>query len=374
MKIAIIGTRGIPACYGGFETFAEELGTRLVEKGHEVTVYGRSNIIDYRQKFYKGVEIAILPTISHKYLDTVVHTFISLVHALFRRFDIVLLCNAANGPLSFIPRIGGQKVVINVDGIERKRAKWNALGRAWYRIGEICSTVFPDVTLSDALVIRDYYRETYGKETVFIPYGATVEKAPSIEALENLGVEPGRYILYVSRLEPENNAHLVIKAFEKVATDMKLVIVGDAPYARDYIETLKSTRDPRIVFAGYVFGKGYRELQSHAYCYVHATSVGGTHPALIEAMGFGNCVIVNGTPENIEVAGDAAVVFEKESEDDLREKMEMVVRGDVPVEYYRKRAVQTVLERFTWEKVTDDYERLFRECLGDGQGAASCSN
>ncbi len=230
------------------------------------------------------------------------------------------------------------------------------------------------MTLSDALVIRDYYRETYGKETVFIPYGATVEKAASIEALEMLGIEPGRYILYVSRLEPENNAHLVIKAFEKVATDMKLVIVGDAPYAREYIETLKSTSDPRIVFAGYVFGKGYRELQSHAYCYVHATSVGGTHPALIEAMGFGNCVIVNGTPENIEVAGDAAVVFEKESEDDLREKMEMVVRGDIPVEDYRKRAVQTVLERFTWEKVTDDYERLFRECLGGGQGAASCSN
>ena len=245
----------------------------------------------------------VLPTISHKYLDTIVHTFISLVHALFRDFQIILLCNAANSPFSFIPRMGRKKVIINVDGIERKRAKWNALGRLWYRIGEICATVFPDVTLSDARVIQDYYKETYGKETVFIPYGATAEKASSTDVLEKFGVKPGNYILYVSRLEPENNCHLVIKAFEQVETDMNLVIVGDAPYSQAYIEGLKATKDPRIIFTGYVFGAGYQEFQSHAYCYIHATSVGGTHPALIEAMGFGNCVIANGTPENREVVG-----------------------------------------------------------------------
>jgi glycosyltransferase involved in cell wall biosynthesis len=363
MKIAIVGTRGIPACYGGFETFAEELSTRLVEKGHEVTVYGRSNIIDYQGRWYKGVQLAILPTISHKYLDTVVHTFISLVHVLFRDFQIVLLCNAANSPFSFIPRMRRKKVIINVDGIERKRAKWNALGRLWYRFGEICATIFPDVTLSDAKVIQDYYRETYGKETVFIPYGATVEKASTTDVLRKFGVKPGNYMLYVSRLEPENNCHLVINAFEQVETDMSLVIVGDAPYSQTYIEGLKATKDPRIIFTGYVFGSGYREFQSHAYCYIHATSVGGTHPALIEAMGFGNCVIANGTPENREVVRDAAVIFEENSAADLAEKIRMVVNGHISVDDYRGKAVRMIEEHYTWEKITDAYEKLFRGCL-----------
>lgn len=363
MKIAILGTRGIPACYGGFETFAEELSTRLVEKGHEVTVYGRSNIIDYQGRWYRGVRLTILPTISHKYLDTVVHTFISLVHVLFRDFQIVLICNAANSPFSFIPRIRRKKVIINVDGIERKRAKWNGLGRLWYRIGEICATILPNVTVSDARVIQDYYRETYGKETVFIPYGATVEKASSTDVLQKFGVKPGNYMLYVSRLEPENNCHLVIKAFEQVETDMNLVIVGDAPYSQAYIEGLKATKDPRVIFTGYVFGPGYREFQSHAYCYIHATSVGGTHPALIEAMGFGNCVIANGTPENREVVRDAAVIFEENSEADLVKKIEMVVNGQSCVEDYRRKAAKMIEEHYTWEKITDAYEKLFRECL-----------
>ncbi len=363
MKIAIIGTRGIPACYGGFETFAEELGVRLAGKGHDVTVYGRSNIIRYPEPFYRGVRLVILPTISHKYLDTVVHTFISCIHALFRDYDIVLMCNAANSPFAFIPRLRGARVVLNVDGIERKRAKWNALGRLWYRMGEIGATVFPDIAVSDAKVIQDYYLETYGKKTVLIPYGARTGKIMTTAALDAAGVKPRRYFLYVSRLEPENNAHLVIRAFEKVKTDMHLVIVGDAPYSREYIEGLKATKDPRIVFTGYVFGVGYGEFQSHAYCYIHATSVGGTHPALIEAMGFGNCVIVNGTPENKEVVRDAAVVFEANSEADLREKLQIVAEGRIPVDEYRKKAVGIIEENYTWEKITDTYEKLFLDCL-----------
>lgn len=364
MKIAILGTRGIPACYGGFETFAEELGSRLVAHGHEVTVYGRSNIIFYPEKVYKGVRLVILPTISHKYFDTVVHTVLSLAHALTQDYQIILLCNAANSPFSFLPRLVGQKVIINVDGIERMRAKWNLLGRLWYRFGEICATLFPNVTLADAKVIQEYYRQTYGKETVCIPYGANIEKVASREVLDAWGLQPDQYILYVSRLEPENNAHLLIKAFEGIVTDMKLVMVGDAPYSRDYIASLKRTTDPRIVFTGYIFGKGYRELQSHAFCYVHATSVGGTHPALIEAMGFGNCVVVNGTPENREVVRNAAVIFKENSEESLREKLSAVVSGEISVAEYRRLATRIVAEHYSWEKITRDYEALFSQCLG----------
>ncbi len=364
MKIAILGTRGIPACYGGFETFAEELSIRLVERGHEVTVYGRSNIIHYPERVYKGVRLVILPTISHKYFDTVVHTFISFLHALFRDYDVILLCNAANSLFSFIPRLTGKKVIINVDGIERMRAKWNALGKLWYRMGEIGACIFPNVAVSDARVIEDYYLKTYKKKTVFIPYGAQTERVASTAVLDAFGIRPDNYYLYVSRLEPENNAHLVIKAFEKVKTDMNLVIVGDAPYSKEYIEGLKSTVDPRIIFTGYVFGEGYKELQSHAYVYIHATSVGGTHPALIESMGFGNCVIVNGTPENREVVRDAAIVFDENSEESLRERLEMVISGKISVEAFREKARRMIEENYTWEKVTRSYEDLFLKCLG----------
>ncbi len=359
MKIAIIGTRGIPACYGGFETFAEELSQRLVLRGHEVTVYGRSNIIRYPHRSYKGVGLVILPTISHKYLDTVVHTFISIVHCVFQDFEVILLCNAANAIFSFIPRLAGKKVFINVDGIERKRAKWNNLGKIWYRLGEVCATVFPNAFISDATEIQKYFQKTYSKDSVVIPYGAYTDIVSSTAALDAFGLKKRDYVLYVTRLEPENNVHMLINAFERIKTDKKLVIVGDAPYSKDYIAKLKSTKDPRIIFTGYVFGQGYREFISHAYCCVNATSVGGTHPALIEALGAGNCVIVNGTPENREVVADAAVVFDENSETDLKAKLEMAINGEIPIEDYRQRARARVEACYTWDRVTDSYEQLF---------------
>jgi glycosyltransferase involved in cell wall biosynthesis len=364
MRIAIIGTRGIPANYGGFETFAEELSTRLVIKGHEVTVYGRSNVIKYPHRFYHGVRLIILPTIAHKYFDTVFNTFLATIHSLFMKFDVILLCNAANSLFSFIPRLTGMEVCLNVDGIERKRAKWNVFGKLWYRIGEVLATLFPSVVVTDSKVIQDYYRTTYQKESIFIPYGAPVNKVYSAETLKKLGIERRNYFLYVSRLEPENNAHLVISAFEQLQTHMPLVIVGDAPYSKKYIEDLKKTKDSRIIFAGYVFGQGYKELQSHAYCYIHGTSVGGTHPALIEAMGYGNCVIVNGTLENLEVVQDCAIAFRENDADDLLEKLKLVASGGVDLDLYRLKAMQRIKEHYSWEAVVDAYEHLFYALLG----------
>ncbi len=363
IKIAIMGIRGIPACYGGFETLAEELSIRLVNKGHNVTVYGRSNIIDYKDKYYRGVRIVILPTISHKYLDTVVHTFLCVMHSLFHRYDIILICNAANSIFSLIPRIFGRKVIVNVDGLERKRKKWNFLGKIWYLFGELFSVLFPNKIVTDAKVIQEYYKKRYHKNSVFIPYGAYVAKVPTIETLKKFNIEPDEYFLYVSRLEPENNAHIVIKAFEQVKTDKKLVIVGDAPYAKKYIESLKKTSDPRVIFAGYVYGDGYKELQSNAYCYIHATEVGGTHPALIEAMGFGNCVIVNGTPENIEVTGDCGIIYEKNSIYDLCEKLNYVNSNSAIVKEYGMRAIKRVKKNYSWDYICGAYEKLFFKLL-----------
>lgn len=365
MKIAIMGIRGIPANYGGFETFAEELAPRLVKRGHQVTVYGRSNVIKKYKigDYYQGVRLVILPTVSHKYLDTVVHTFFCVIHSLFHKYDIVLICNAANSIFSFIPRLAGEEVVVNVDGLERKRKKWNWLGKLWYFLGEHFSTVFPNEIVSDAKVILDYYWNRYHKKSTFIPYGTNTEKVNTTEVLEEFGITPNEYILYVSRLEPENNADIVIKSFLKIDTYKKLVIVGDAPYATRYKAYLRDLAkgDPRIIFTGFVFGKGYKEFQSNAYCYIHATEVGGTHPALIEAMGFGNCVIANGTPENIEVVENTGTIYKKNNIEDLREKIEYVIRNPEVIRMYGEKARKRIKANYSWDAVADKYENLFLE-------------
>jgi len=359
MKLALMGIRGIPANYGGFETFAEELSTRLVKKGHDVTVYGRSNIIDYHEKYYKGVELVILPTISHKYFDTVVHTFVCAWHALFRKYDAILVCNSANALFSFIPRLSGKKVAINVDGLEWQRAKWNKLGRWYYQVSEWLATFLPNEVVTDSLFIQKYYLEKFKKESTFIPYGAPTEKEKTTEILKKYNVKPGKYILYVSRLEPENNAHVVVEAFEKVKTDMPLVVVGDAPYNSKYIQKLKRTKDPRIIFTGYVFGEGYREFQSHAYLYVQATEVGGTHPALLEGMGFGNCVVANDVPEHREVLQEAGIYFDAKQVDTLQQQLQFLIDNPSVVEAHRKKSIQRILEAYTWDRITDSYENLF---------------
>ena len=325
MKIAIMGIRGIPANYGGFETFVENLAPRLVGMGHDVTVYGRSNTIDYDDIFYKGVRIKLLPTISHKYFDTVVHTFLCTMKSFFTPYDVVFVCNSANAIFTIIPRLMRKPVVLNVDGLEWKRQKWNWTGKAFYKMSEFLATFLPNKIVTDALDVQRYYKEKYNKESTFIPYGAPDEKISERNVLEKFKLQPRDYVLYVSRMEPENNAHRVVNAFEKVKTNKKLVMVGDAPYSSSYIANLKKTTDPRIVFTGYVFGEGYKQLQSNAYYYVQATEVGGTHPALVEGMGYGNCILANDVPEHREVLGDTGVYFSKTGDQDVVEKMQYLL-------------------------------------------------
>ena len=364
MRIAILGTRGIPASYGGFETFAEHLSTRLVARGHDVTVYCRAHYVSPRQMEYHGVRLQILPTIRHKYFDTVVHTFLSSIHAVSRRFDAALICNAANAPFSPILRLTRTPVAINVDGLEHKRKKWNWLGRRYYQLAEYLSTLLPNEMVTDAQVIQDYYLTRHNAPSTMIAYGSEVERRPDRELVRKWRVEPNRYVLYVSRLEPENNAQLVIEAFKKVRTAYRLLVVGDAPYAEQYIKDLKARArgDKRIIFTGFVFGQDYRALQQNAYCYVHATEVGGTHPALLEAMGYGNCVLTLATPENVEVVGDAAVPYTDEL--DLAEKLQRVLRDGSLVHAYRHRAQLRIRSNYDWDRVVEQYEQLFARMCG----------
>ncbi|MEJ7577142.1 MAG: glycosyltransferase [Pyrinomonadaceae bacterium] len=360
MRLAILGTRGVPASYGGFETFAEQLSTRLAARGHDVTVYCRSHYVSPRQLEYRGVRLKVLPTIRHKYLDTVVHTFLSAVHAASRgRYDAALICNAANAPFASLLRIAGTGVAINVDGLEHKRRKWNLLGRWYYLAAERLATWLPNEVVTDAKVIQDYYLTRYEAASTMIAYGAEIERRADAASVRQWGVEPEDYVLYVSRLEPENNARLVVEAFKRVSTGCKLVIVGDAPYAHDYIKELRACAvgDRRIVFTGFVFGESYRALQQNARCYIHATEVGGTHPALLEAMGYGNCVLTLDAPENVEVIGDAGIAYRDEV--DLAAKLQLVLEDEPLIHDYRRRAQARVQERYSWEGVVDKYEILF---------------
>jgi glycosyltransferase involved in cell wall biosynthesis len=365
MRIAILGTRGIPAHYGGFETFAEELATRLAAGGNSVAVYCRERP---PESPWRGVELRYLPTIRHKYFDTLAHTFLSTLHLLFHRADVALYCNAANAIFTVLPRLAGIPVALNVDGIERKRKKWNRLAKTWYLMSERLATFLPTAVVTDAQAIARYYRERYRKATRFIPYGAEVGKVESTEALGALGLEPGRYFLYVSRMEPENHALEVRQAFEKSSARMKLALIGDAPYSADYIRRVRDTVDSRIVMPGAIYGRGYRELGSYCFAYIHATTVGGTHPALIEAMGRGALVLYRDTEENTEVAADAGIPF---GEDDLAEKIERsLAMGEEERNQFRRRATERVRERYSWDAVTAGYERLFRELVPPARLAA----
>ncbi|HEY7727447.1 MAG TPA: DUF1972 domain-containing protein [Candidatus Eisenbacteria bacterium] len=359
MRLAILGTRGIPARYGGFETLAEELSARLSERGHFVTVYTRSHYAEPGLTQWRGASIRVLPTIPSKYLDTIVHGVLSGADAALDRYDAVLVCNAINAASCFLPRLGGRtRVVLNVDGLERNRRKWSLAGRLAYRLSERISTIVPDAVVSDARVIQRYYRERYGFESVFIPYGGDLPQPSGTETLERLGLSPERYALYVSRLEPENNADAVVRAYRDVPGQTPLVVVGDAPYAADYIARVRREADTRVLFPGAIYGEGYRQLLANAAVYIQATEVGGTHPALVEALGFGRVVCYNQSPENEEVASDAGLPFDVKRPETLARLLKEILDDPAAYSVWKQRARERVDQSYRWEDVASRYEAV----------------
>jgi glycosyltransferase involved in cell wall biosynthesis len=365
LSIAFLGTRGIPGRYGGFETFAEELSTRLVERGHKVTVYCRFDKKAARQKTHRGVKLVHLPAVRSKYAETLTHTFYSAVHALLRPYDIVYVCNSANAPICFIPWARRQRTILNVDGLEWQRAKWGGLAKRYYRWAAGLASRMPIEVVTDADIIQRYYREELGRETRCFPYGTELyDRGQGEERLASLGLEPDRYLLYVSRMERENNALLVVEAYQRVETDIPLVMVGDAPYAQDYIREVKAAADDRVRFLGYRFGDDYHALQANALAYVQATEVGGTHPALVEALGHRNAVLAHDVPEHREVIGEAGRFFAYRDPDDLAAHMRAMIGDSREVGRLRQMAEERVRAHYTWDRVTADYEAYFRELVG----------
>jgi len=356
MNIAIVGTRGIPNRYGGFERFAEQIGSRFADHGHRVTVYCRRAFTRPDDVYDRRVRRVIVPSLHQKHLDTWVSTFFAAVHVAFTDNDVVLLCNVANAPFAYIPRLFGKPVVLNVDGLDRKREKWAGLGAQVLHFCEWMSSFSSNQLVTDARAIHDYYLARYGSESVVIGYGS--EMPHSNYTLNGYDLQSGRYVLYVSRLEPENNPELVLRAWREVRSDWPLVVVGDNPYDRGYIERLRSLGDQRVRFTGAIYGDGYWALQKHAGVFVFACEIGGVHPALIEAMAAENAILYLNTPENAETAGDAAIAYEK-SEADLAAKLQSILNDADQRRALAQRARQRAHELYRWEAIAEKYEQVF---------------
>jgi glycosyltransferase involved in cell wall biosynthesis len=368
MKIVMAGSRGIPARYGGSETAIEEIGERLVKRGHKVVAYCRRHNSETRVKRYKGIERVVLPSLNTKNLDTPTHTLLSTLHLLlFRKADLVHYHGMGNA--LFLPFLKpfGVKSVVTIDGPDWQRPKWGPLARIVLRLSaKLC------VKLSDALIIdnfsaQDYFQKHFGTRGEYIPYGAYLEGAPGTTALEEMGLQPRRYVLFVGRLIPDKGCHTLVEAWKSVKTDMRLVLVGDNPYFQDYISDLKANADERVLFPGYVFGEPYRELVSHAYAYAHPLFVDGTSPSLLQAMGFGNCIVLSDVREAMDVAGDVGYSFSAGDAADLARVLQMLVDRPDLVREARERSRQKVAELYNWDRVTDQHESLYRKVLDGSQ-------
>lgn len=367
MRIGFLGTRGIPACYSGFETFVEQLSVRLVQRGHSVTVYNRIPFNRQTGKTFQGVRIVHLPTIPAKATDTIVHTSLSVCHALGRGLDIAYFCGVGNSLLSFVPRLRGTKTIVNVDGADFARAKWSGFGRWWLHRSESWAARLADVVVADNGTIKQRYRELYGVDAELIPYGAnTVTQNPGEDWLQKFQLTSKNYFLYVSRLTPENAADLAMTAHQASGVGLPLVVVGDAPYQREYIAKLKAltAKSKNIVMTGFLFGAAYQQLSFHTRAFILPTAIDATRPVLLDQMGFGNCVIVRDTPGNLEVVGDTAIAFSHaDPEKCLAAAIQKVAADAVLAARLGEMAQQRVRTHYDWDVICTRYEALFQKLV-----------
>jgi glycosyltransferase involved in cell wall biosynthesis len=363
MKIAILGTRGIPARYGGFETLADQLSARLAAREHQVTVYCRKPFTRDHDTYDRRIHRVILPTISSKHFDTLFHSFISILHVMFTDVEAILICNVASSPFAWMPRVVGKPTALNVDGLDRKRRKWNFIGQAFLHFCELLSPFTPTRLVTDARAVREYYRRRYRKESEMIAYGA--EPPMRSNHLGQFGLISGRYILYVARLEPENNPELVIRAYRELDTDWPLVVVGGNDYKPSYVRDLQALADDRVRFTGPIYGDSYWSLQQNAGLFVFAGEIGGVHPALVEAMAAGNAILYLDTAVNRETVCGSGIPFQPTAVD-LSAKMARLISSPKEVSRLGSQALEAARNTYSWEKITDQYEQLFFSMLDNG--------
>jgi len=357
MRIAIIGTRGVPAQYGGFETMAEEVGSRLVERGHDVVVYCRNPNQTLRE--YRGMKLVNLPALPLRAAETLSHTGLSCLHLLFHRVDVAIMCNVANAVMLPILRLRRIPAAVNVDGLEWKRSKWGSFGKRWYRLSERLGVRLAHEIIADSRGIGDYYFETFGTASTFIAYGAPILHDVDAQPVRDFGFEPGCYHLVVTRLEPENHVAEIIEGYGLSGSRLPLVVVGDAKYGAAYRHRLVelAAGDPRVRLVGSVYDLQLLDaLYAHARSYAHGHSVGGTNPALLRAMGAAVPVIAFDVVFNREVLGDAGRFFS--SPEQYAAAID-AIDADPVAAATRGAALQArAASEYDWDAVTDGYEAL----------------
>jgi glycosyltransferase involved in cell wall biosynthesis len=328
-----------------------------------VTVYCRPGNAEGDPAEYGGARLVYRRLIETKSLGTITHTANSLWHAVRQDFDVLMVFNAGNGPLCMLPRLFRRKLAVNVDGLEWRRAKWGRMVKLYYQFGEWCASRLATRIVSDSRGIQDYYTQRFSTPSTFIAYGAHVEGSVDPSILADYDLEPGSYFFVASRLEPENNADTTVTAFQQLTTDKKLIIAGGANWDSPFVERLNQTADPRITFLGPVYEPGHiRELHANCYAYVHGNEVGGTNPALLKALGYGNCVLALDVNFNAEVVADAAMLYRK-SPEDLAAKMQQLIDDPELAAEYRRRAPIRIQEAYQWDVVVRDYETLFSRLI-----------
>jgi glycosyltransferase involved in cell wall biosynthesis len=361
VKIAFAGGRGIPARYGGFETAVEEIGARLAERGHEVLVYSRAGYADGAGDSHRGMSRVETPYLRRQSLETLSHTFMSILRAARDRPDVLILVNPANGPLLLLTRALRIPCAINVDGLDWARSKWPPLGRRVIEFGAWCCAKLAPVVIADSHGIAEYYRRRWGREAYYASYGAEPWEFAPPRFLDEYSLTSREYALVVARLEPENNTELIIEAHRESGVDVPLVIVGDTHYESDYVRRLKSMAPPdRVRFLGLIYDPDrLRELLGHCAVYLHGHSVGGTNPILLEAMACGACIAYLDVTFNAEVCGEAGAPFAGDVETSARVIRESL-SDDARAETLRRAARARQAERYTWDEAADRYEALCR--------------
>jgi glycosyltransferase involved in cell wall biosynthesis len=364
MRIAIMGIRGLPSTYSGYETFADAVGPRLVERGHEVSVYCRAALFPQRTPFYRGMQLIYTSSLETKELSTLSHTWMCMADVARRQTDVILVCNVANGLHLVAPRLLGRTAAINVDGLEWRRPKWNRLGRAYFRFAAHVACRLANCVVCDAEAMAAIYRREFSARPVTIAYGAEITTSPRPDILATYDLEAGRYLLVLGRLIPDNNADLVVRAYASVRTEMPLVIVGDANYKSAFVAALHAQAGGNVRFLGHVDNREHvQALFNGAYAYIHGHEFGGTNPSLLAALGSATCVLALDTPFSREVlAGDYGLFFDK-SERALSTALQAVLDEPALRQRYADRAPQRIAEAYTWDHITDQYEATFTRLL-----------
>ena len=363
MRLSMLGTRGVPASYSGFETCVEQVGKRLVSRGHRVLVYCRTGQPGAAAGSYLGMERAVLPAVRTKGLETLSHSALSTAHALTRDHpEAVVIFGVGNAVFARAFRAAHIPVAINVDGADWARRKWGGVGRRYLRWSEGVASRLANVVIADSTTIAAYYEREYRKPSSYIPYGAEVPSVVGAESLQFFGLTPRGYLLAVGRLVPENGLHHLIAAYARVAPSIPFVVVGDAPYSEEYKRYLRKIAPPSVIFTGYQFGPAYHELSANAYAFLFGAEVGGTHPVLVEQLAHGNCVVARWTESNAEVAQDAAIMF-RDPRIELPRALESVLHDPELVARMRERA-RSRARAYSWDRVTDEYEQLLAALTG----------